>query len=138
MDVIESNEAFAVQALRRLLRPQASTRRRSTPTAARSRLGHPIGATGALLTVKAIYELQRTGGSYALVTMCIGGGQGIAAIFEQEYEERRGRSLRKVDYFYVMVANTPGQGAKVLSGLATKGVNCWFREPRAGDVASST
>ena len=46
-------------------------------------LGHPIGATGALITVKALYELQRVGGRYALVTMCIGGGQGIAAIFER-------------------------------------------------------
>ena len=46
-------------------------------------LGHPIGATGALLTVKALYELQRIGGKYALVTMCIGGGQGIAAVFER-------------------------------------------------------
>ncbi len=46
-------------------------------------LGHPIGATGAMLTVKALYELQRTGGRYALVTMCIGGGQGIAAVFER-------------------------------------------------------
>ena len=46
-------------------------------------LGHPIGATGALLTVKAVYELQRIQGRYALVTMCIGGGQGIAAIFER-------------------------------------------------------
>jgi acetyl-CoA C-acetyltransferase len=46
-------------------------------------LGHPIGATGALITVKALYELQRINGKYALVTMCIGGGQGIAAIFER-------------------------------------------------------
>ena len=46
-------------------------------------LGHPIGCSGAFLAVKAIYELQRTGGRYALVTMCIGGGQGIAAIFER-------------------------------------------------------
>ncbi len=46
-------------------------------------LGHPIGATGALLTVKAMYELQRTGGRYGLITMCIGGGQGIAAIIER-------------------------------------------------------
>mgnify|MGYP003352388075 CR=1 FL=1 len=45
--------------------------------------GHPIGATGALITVKALHELQRTGGRYALVTMCIGGGQGIAAVFER-------------------------------------------------------
>ncbi len=46
-------------------------------------LGHPVGATGAILTVKALHELQRTGGRYALVSMCIGGGQGIAAIFER-------------------------------------------------------
>jgi acetyl-CoA C-acetyltransferase len=46
-------------------------------------LGHPIGATGAILTVKAMYELQRTGGRYGLITMCIGGGQGIAAIIER-------------------------------------------------------
>jgi acetyl-CoA C-acetyltransferase len=46
-------------------------------------LGHPIGATGAILTVKALYELQRTGGRYGLITMCIGGGQGIAGIIER-------------------------------------------------------
>jgi acetyl-CoA C-acetyltransferase len=46
-------------------------------------LGHPVGATGAILAVKALYELRRTGGRYALTTMCIGGGQGIAAIFER-------------------------------------------------------
>ncbi|MDT4885767.1 Beta-ketothiolase BktB [compost metagenome] len=46
-------------------------------------LGHPVGATGGIISIKAIYELQRTGGRYALVTMCIGGGQGIAAIFER-------------------------------------------------------
>jgi len=46
-------------------------------------LGHPIGATGAILTVKAIYELQRTGGKYGLITMCIGGGQGIAMVVER-------------------------------------------------------
>jgi acetyl-CoA C-acetyltransferase len=46
-------------------------------------LGHPVGATGAIITTKAIAELHRTGGRYALVTMCIGGGQGIAAIFER-------------------------------------------------------
>ena len=49
----------------------------------RSSLGHPVGATGAIITTKALYELQRTGGRYALVTMCIGGGQGIAAVFER-------------------------------------------------------
>ena len=52
-------------------------------------LGHPIGATGCILTIKAMYELQRTGGRYALVTMCIGGGQGIAAIFERICRRRR-------------------------------------------------
>jgi acetyl-CoA C-acetyltransferase len=46
-------------------------------------LGHPVGATGAMLVVKALYELRRTGGRYALVTMCIGGGQGIATVFER-------------------------------------------------------
>ena len=54
-----------------------------TRTAAGVSLGHPVGATGTILAVKALYELRRTGGRYALVTMCIGGGQGIAAIFER-------------------------------------------------------
>ena len=57
--------------------------RRSIRTAARSRSGHPIGATGCILTIKAMYELQRTGGRYGLITMCIGGGQGIAAVIER-------------------------------------------------------
>ena len=64
-------------------RPRACPRTAPTPTARGISLGHPIGATGCILTVKALYELQRTGGRYALVTMCIGGGQGIAAIFER-------------------------------------------------------
>ena len=64
-------------------RSSSSTRRRSIPNGGAVALGHPIGATGAILTVKAMYELQRTGGRYALVTMCIGGGQGIAAIIER-------------------------------------------------------
>jgi acetyl-CoA C-acetyltransferase len=65
--------------------PRARPARRSGPTrtAAASRSGHPIAATGTILAVKALYELRRTGGRYALVTMCIGGGQGIAAIFER-------------------------------------------------------
>jgi acetyl-CoA C-acetyltransferase len=57
--------------------------RKTNPNGGAVALGHPIGATGAVLTVKALYELQRIGGRYALVTMCIGGGQGIAGIFER-------------------------------------------------------
>jgi acetyl-CoA C-acetyltransferase len=82
LDVIELNEAFAAQALavsRDLGLPEDKT----NPNGSGISLGHPIGATGAILTVKALYELHRTGGRYALVTMCIGGGQGIAAIFER-------------------------------------------------------
>jgi acetyl-CoA C-acetyltransferase len=82
IDVIELNEAFAAQALaviRELGLPPAKT----NPNGSGISLGHPIGATGCILTVKALYELERTGGRYALVTMCIGGGQGIAAIFER-------------------------------------------------------
>jgi acetyl-CoA C-acetyltransferase len=82
IDVFEVNEAFAAQALavaRDLELPPAKT----NPNGSGISLGHPIGATGCILTVKALYELQRTGGRYALVTMCIGGGQGIAAIFEK-------------------------------------------------------
>jgi acetyl-CoA C-acetyltransferase len=82
MGVIESNEAFAVQAMavtRDLGLDPAIVNANGGAVA----LGHPVGATGAILTVKAIYELQRTAKRYALVTMCIGGGQGIAAIFER-------------------------------------------------------
>jgi acetyl-CoA C-acetyltransferase len=82
MDVIESNEAFAVQAMA-VTRDLDLDPARVNPNGGAVALGHPIGATGAILTVKALYELQRTGGRYALVTMCIGGGQGIAAIFER-------------------------------------------------------
>jgi acetyl-CoA C-acetyltransferase len=81
IDVIELNEAFASQTLavqRELGLPMDKT----NPNGSGISLGHPLGATGAILTVKALYELRRTGGRYALVTMCIGGGQGIAAIFE--------------------------------------------------------
>jgi len=82
MDVIESNEAFAVQAMA-VTRDLGLDPAKVNPNGGAVALGHPIGATGALLTVKAIYELQRAGKRYALVTMCIGGGQGIAAIFER-------------------------------------------------------
>jgi acetyl-CoA C-acetyltransferase len=82
MDVIESNEAFAVQAMA-VTRDLGLDPARVNPNGGAVGLGHPIGATGCILTVKAIYELQRTGKRHALVTMCIGGGQGIAAIFER-------------------------------------------------------
>src|SRR6266568_716220 len=81
IDVFEANEAFAAQVL--AVRKELGLRReRTNQKAAGISLGHPLGATGAILTVKAIYELHRIGGEYALVRMCIGGGQGIAAIFE--------------------------------------------------------
>ncbi|MDP2239948.1 MAG: acetyl-CoA C-acyltransferase family protein [Burkholderiales bacterium] len=82
MDVIESNEAFAVQALAVSCDLKFDPEK-TNPNGGGVALGHPIGATGAILTVKAVYELHRTGGKYALVTMCIGGGQGIAAVFER-------------------------------------------------------
>ena len=82
MDVIESNEAFAVQALAVSCDLKFDSKK-TNPNGGAVGLGHPIGATGAVLTVKALHELQRTGGRYALVTMCIGGGQGIAAVYER-------------------------------------------------------
>jgi acetyl-CoA C-acetyltransferase len=82
MDVLEVNEAFAAQALA-VVRDLDLPSDRTNPNGSGISLGHPIGATGTILTVKAVYELQRTGGRYGLVTMCIGGGQGIAAIFER-------------------------------------------------------
>ena len=82
MDVIESNEAFAAQALG-VNKELGMNPAKVNPNGGAIALGHPIGATGCLLTVKAMYELQRTGGRYGLVTMCIGGGQGIAAIIER-------------------------------------------------------
>jgi acetyl-CoA C-acetyltransferase len=82
MDVIEANEAFAAQALA-VSRQLELDPAKVNPNGSGISLGHPVGATGAIITVKALYELQRTGGRYALVTMCIGGGQGIAAIFER-------------------------------------------------------
>lgn len=81
MDVIESNEAFAAQACA-VAQDLGFPAEKTNPNGGAIALGHPVGATGAILTVKAIYELQRTGGRYGLVTMCIGGGQGIAGIIE--------------------------------------------------------
>jgi len=83
MDVIEANEAFAAQACA-VSRDLGLDPAKVNPNGSGISLGHPIGATGALITVKALYELERVGGRYALVTMCIGGGQGIAAIFERQ------------------------------------------------------
>jgi acetyl-CoA C-acetyltransferase len=82
IDVFEVNEAFAAQALA-VCRELNFPAERTNPNGSGISLGHPLGATGAILTVKALYELARTGGKRALVTMCIGGGQGIAAIFER-------------------------------------------------------
>jgi acetyl-CoA C-acetyltransferase len=82
MDVVESNEAFAAQAIavtRGLDLDPAKTNVNGGAIA----LGHPIGCSGAAIATKALHELQRVGGRYALVTMCIGGGQGIAAVFER-------------------------------------------------------
>jgi acetyl-CoA C-acetyltransferase len=82
IDVIEANEAFAAQACA-VSRALKFDPEKVNPNGSGISLGHPVGATGAIITVKALYELKRTGGRYALVTMCIGGGQGIAAIFER-------------------------------------------------------
>ncbi|MEX3947359.1 beta-ketothiolase BktB [Paraburkholderia sp. EG287B] len=81
LDVIESNEAFAAQACA-VTQELGLDPEKVNPNGSGISLGHPIGATGALIAVKALHELKRVGGRYALVTMCIGGGQGIAAIFE--------------------------------------------------------
>ena len=82
MDVIESNEAFAAQAIA-VARGLELDMKKTNPNGGAIALGHPIGCSGAFLATKAVYELHRTGGRYALVTMCIGGGQGIAAVFER-------------------------------------------------------
>jgi acetyl-CoA C-acetyltransferase len=81
MDVIESNEAFAAQACG-VAKELGFDPAKTNPNGSGISLGHPIGATGAILTIKAAYELKRTGGRYALITMCIGGGQGIAMVIE--------------------------------------------------------
>jgi acetyl-CoA C-acetyltransferase len=82
MDVIEANEAFAAQALA-VAKSLGFNREKLNPNGSGVALGHPVGATGAILTIKAAYELQRTGGRYGLITMCIGGGQGIAMVIER-------------------------------------------------------
>ena len=82
LDVIESNEAFAAQAMG-VSKELGLDPSKVNPNGGAVALGHPIGATGCILTIKAMYELQRTGGRYGLITMCIGGGQGIAAVIER-------------------------------------------------------
>ena len=82
MDVIEANEAFAAQAIA-VARGLDLNMEKTNPNGGAVALGHPIGASGAVIATKALYELERIGGRYALVTMCIGGGQGIATIFER-------------------------------------------------------
>jgi acetyl-CoA C-acetyltransferase len=82
MDVIESNEAFAAQAIA-VSKGLGLDMSKTNPNGGAIALGHPVGCSGAFIATKAIYELHRTGGKYALVTMCIGGGQGIAVIFER-------------------------------------------------------
>jgi hypothetical protein len=85
LDVIEANEAFAAQACA-VARELDFDPAKLNPNGSGISLGHPVGATGAIITTKAIHELHRIGGRYALVTMCIGGGQGIAAIFERVWQ----------------------------------------------------
>ncbi|QEL65555.1 acetyl-CoA C-acetyltransferase [Oryzomicrobium terrae] len=82
MDVIESNEAFAAQAIA-VSKGLGLDPVKTNPNGGAIALGHPVGCSGAFIATKALYELQRVNGKYALVTMCIGGGQGIAAIFER-------------------------------------------------------
>ena len=82
IDVFEVNEAFAAQALA-VVRELDLPSDRTNPNGSGISLGHPVGASGAILVVKSLYELKRTGGRYALNTMCIGGGQGIATVFER-------------------------------------------------------
>ncbi len=82
MDVIESNEAFAAQALA-VAKGLELDLEKTNPNGGAIALGHPVGCSGAFIATKALYELERTGGKYALVTMCIGGGQGIATVFER-------------------------------------------------------
>jgi acetyl-CoA C-acetyltransferase len=82
MDVVESNEAFAAQACA-VAKDLGFDPKKTNPNGGAVALGHPVGATGSIISIKALYELQRIKGRYALVTMCIGGGQGIAAIYER-------------------------------------------------------
>ncbi|MBA4741296.1 MAG: acetyl-CoA C-acyltransferase family protein [Azoarcus sp.] len=82
IDVIESNEAFAAQALT-VIKGLGLDPAKTNPNGGAVALGHPVGCTGAAIATKALYELKRTGGRYALVTLCIGGGQGLSVIFER-------------------------------------------------------
>ena len=82
LDVIESNEAFAAQACA-VAKALGLPSDRTNPNGGAVALGHPVGATGAIITTKALYELERIGGRYGLITLCIGGGQGIALVFER-------------------------------------------------------
>lgn len=82
MDVIESNEAFAVQALT-VIKGLGLDPARTNPNGGAVALGHPVAATGAMIATKAIHELRRIGGRYALATLCVGGGQGLSVIFER-------------------------------------------------------
>jgi acetyl-CoA C-acetyltransferase len=81
-DVIESNEAFAAQAIA-VSEKLGFDPAKVNPNGGAIALGHPVGATGAIITIKALYELERIGGKLALITMCIGGGQGIALAIER-------------------------------------------------------
>lgn len=82
MDVIESNEAFAAQALA-VAQELGLPADKTNPNGGAIAMGHPVGASGAIIFIKALHELQRTGGRYALITLCIGGGQGVAAVVER-------------------------------------------------------
>jgi acetyl-CoA C-acetyltransferase len=82
IDVIESNEAFAAQAIA-VNRGLGLDPAKTNPNGGAIALGHPVGCSGAYIATKALHELVRIGGRYALVTMCIGGGQGIAVVFER-------------------------------------------------------
>jgi len=81
IDIIESNEAFAAQACA-VARELGFDPAKVNPNGSGISIGHPVGATGAIIATKLVHELQRTGGRYGLTTICIGGGQGIAAIWE--------------------------------------------------------
>jgi acetyl-CoA C-acetyltransferase len=82
VDCVELNEAFASVACA-CARELSLDPQKTNPNGGAIALGHPIGATGAILTVKLMYELERTGGHFGLVSLCIGGGQGIATLFER-------------------------------------------------------
>jgi acetyl-CoA C-acetyltransferase len=82
LDVIESNEAFAAQAMA-VAHELGFPEERLNPNGGAVGMGHPVGATGAILTVKVLHELERVQGRYGLITLCIGGGQGIALVIER-------------------------------------------------------